>query len=185
MKRKPQASPQRSRPTRGKTPKLGASSPSPSAKVWVKGQVLPSLAEVPRVPGPWHRSSSAAMAKDSSGRVVEPPLEVMLIYVWNPSAQSIELPPPMPEDVGRGHFGAEGEEDSLLSNTELAAGAVSSILRDSDLRRADRCHARGRGSCHIAPGVVSVSSCAFICPSHHCFTLYINFTSFLDKWLPI
>ena len=30
---------------------------------------------------------------------------------------------------------AAGDEDSLLSHAELAAGAVSSILRDSDLRR--------------------------------------------------
>ena len=30
---------------------------------------------------------------------------------------------------------ATGDEDSLLSHAELAVGAVSSILRDSDLRR--------------------------------------------------
>ena len=43
----------------------------------------------------------------------------------------------MPEDEGRGCFGTEGEDDSLLSNLELTVWAVSSILRDSDLRRAD------------------------------------------------
>ena len=31
--------------------------------------------------------------------------------------------------------GADGDGDSLLSNAELAAGAVSSILRESDLKR--------------------------------------------------
>ena len=30
---------------------------------------------------------------------------------------------------------ADGDGDSLLFNAELAAGAVSSILRDSDLKR--------------------------------------------------
>ena len=43
----------------------------------------------------------------------------------------------MPEDEGRGCFGTEGEDDSLLSNLELAVWAVSSILWDSDLRRVD------------------------------------------------
>ena len=42
-----------------------------------------------------------------------------------------------PEDEGRGCFGTEGDEDSLLANSELPAGVVSSILRDYDLRRAD------------------------------------------------
>ena len=32
---------------------------------------------------------------------------------------------------------AAGDEDSLLSHGELAAGGVSSILLDSDLRRVD------------------------------------------------
>ena len=41
------------------------------------------------------------------------------------------------KDEGRGCFGTEREEDSLFTNSELAIGAVSSILRDSDLRRAD------------------------------------------------
>ena len=35
----------------------------------------------------------------------------------------------------RDRFEAAGGEDSLLSHVELSAGAVSSILRDSDLRR--------------------------------------------------
>ena len=43
----------------------------------------------------------------------------------------------MPNDVGRGRFGAVGDEDSLLSHVELAVGAVSSILRDSDIKKVD------------------------------------------------
>ena len=46
-------------------------------------------------------------------------------------------PPAMPNEVtgNRDRFDAAGDEDSLLSHAELAAGAVSSILHDSDLRR--------------------------------------------------
>ena len=42
--------------------------------------------------------------------------------------------------MGNDRFGAEGGgggEDSLFTNAELAARAVSSILRDSDLKKAD------------------------------------------------
>ena len=51
--------------------------------------------------------------------------------------QGVEPPPPMPDDVGRGCFGAVGDEDSLLSHVELTAGAVCSILRDSCLKKVD------------------------------------------------
>ena len=51
--------------------------------------------------------------------------------------QGAELPPPMPEDMGRGRFGVEGDEDSLLSNAKLIARVVSSILCDSDLKNLD------------------------------------------------
>ena len=67
-KRKPEASPERSLPARGKTPRLGASSPSSSAKIQVKDQALPPLAEVPRVTGPRRRSSLATVTKGSSCR---------------------------------------------------------------------------------------------------------------------
>ena len=43
----------------------------------------------------------------------------------------------MSDEVRRDSFGAVGSEDSLLSHAELAAGVVSSILRDSDLRKVD------------------------------------------------
>ena len=88
MKRKTLESPEKGRPSWGKVPKLGTSSSSPSTHVLVLGQVLPPRAEVPRAPSSQPRSDSAAKAKDSSGRVVEPPLEVMPITVWSPPAQS-------------------------------------------------------------------------------------------------
>ena len=92
----------------GKIPRLGASSPPSTAK-----------------------------ERGSSDQVPEPPLEVLPIFVWSPSAQNAKLHPTTPEVRGKDCFGTEGDEDSLLTNSELAARAVSSILRDSDLKRAD------------------------------------------------
>ena len=39
--------------------------------------------------------------------------------------------------MGDDHFGAEGSEDSLLANVDLVVGVVSSILRDSDLKKVE------------------------------------------------
>ena len=83
------------------------------------------------------RSSPVAATKGPSGRVVESSLEVMSFYVWNLSAESTEFPPSMSEDVRRDRFGAEGDEDSLLSNAEFVARAVSSILKDFDFKKMD------------------------------------------------
>ena len=121
----------------GKTTRLGASSSSSSTKIWVKGQALSPLAEVPRVTGPWRHFFLVIVTKGPSERATEYSLEVMPISVWNLLVESIEFPPSMLEDVRRDHFGVEGDEDSLLSKAELAAGAVSSILMDSDLKKMD------------------------------------------------
>ena len=43
----------------------------------------------------------------------------------------------MSDEVRRDRFGAVGSEESLLSHAKLAAGAVYSILRHSDLRKVD------------------------------------------------
>ena len=40
-------------------------------------------------------------------------------------------------EAGDDRFEAEVGEDSLLTNAELAAGAVSSILQDSDLKKVE------------------------------------------------
>ena len=76
--------------------------------------------------------------------------------------QSSELPPSIPEDLGRERLGADGDEDSLLSNAELAAGAISSILRDSDLKRSDALLVEEALALSLK-GVASVSSRVFIC----------------------
>ena len=109
MKRKTLASPEGFPPTRGKILKVGVSS-------------LPS---------------SIVGVGDPSRRAAEPPLEVLHISVWSLMSQGTEPPPPMPDDVGRGRFGVVGNEDSLLSHAELVYGAVSSIIRDSDLKKVD------------------------------------------------
>ena len=41
------------------------------------------------------------------------------------------------EVEGKDCFGTKGDKDSLLTNSELTTGVISSILRDSDLKRAN------------------------------------------------
>ena len=111
VKWKPPTSPKGCPPARGKILKVGASS-SPS---FVFG------------------------AGDSSGRAVEPPLEVLPISVWSPTSRGAAPPPAIPDEVmgDRDRFEALGSKDSLLSHTELVVGVVSSIIRDFDLRKVD------------------------------------------------
>ena len=78
--------------------------------------------------------------------------------------QDFKRPPTMPEDEGRGCFGTEGEEDSLLANLELAARALSSILQDSDLRRANAMSVEDVLALSLQ-GAATVCPDAFICLS--------------------
>ena len=97
--------------------------------------MLPPSAEVPKAPSSQPRSGSTAKAKDSSVRAAEHPLEVMPITVWSPPAQSIEPSSSRVEELKTKGSEAGGDGDSLLFNAELVAGAVSSILKDFDLKR--------------------------------------------------
>ena len=108
------------------------------------------------------RSASAAKAKDSSGRAAEPSLEVMPISVWSPPAHTTEPPPAIVEDLGRKRPETNGDEDSLLSNVELVAGAISSILRDFDLKRSGALPVKEALALSLQ-GVASVSSHVLIC----------------------
>ena len=76
-------------------------------------------------------------ARDSSGRADEPPLEVLHILVWSPTLRGAARPSAISDDVNRNRdrFEAAGDDDSLLSHAKLASGVVSTIMRDSDLRR--------------------------------------------------
>ena len=60
-------------------------------QVPTRGQAPPSMAEVSKVAG----------SKNPSGRTIEPPLEVLPIYVRSPSAHNTNLPPMTSEDEGR------------------------------------------------------------------------------------
>ena len=97
--------------------------------------MLSPLAEVPKTLSLQPHSGSTAKAKDSSGRVTEQPLEVMPITVWNPPTQGVKPPSSRAEQFKTKGSETDGDDNSLLLNTELAAGAVSSILKDSNLKR--------------------------------------------------
>ena len=58
--------------------------------------------------GAQRRSSSVVGAKGSSRRVVEPPLKVLPISIWSPSAQNTTPSPPIRGDVGNDRFRAKG-----------------------------------------------------------------------------
>ena len=80
---------------------------------------------------------NAVEAKNLLGGAVEQPLAVMPITVWNLPSKSARPPPRRVEELKRKNPESKvGEdEDSLLFNVELAAGAISSVLKDSYLRR--------------------------------------------------
>ena len=62
---------------------------------------------------------------------------VMPITVWNPPAKGVRSPPRRAEELKKKEPESKsgGDGDSLLLDAELAAGAFSSILKDSDLKR--------------------------------------------------
>ena len=59
----------------------------------------------------------------------------MPITVWNPPTKGVRPPSPRAEELKRKESETGGDGASLLLNAELAAGAVSPILKDSDLKR--------------------------------------------------
>ena len=87
--------------------------------------------------GPQFGSPNAAIAKSPLWRIAEPPLDIVPISVWSPSLQTVELPFEASKGEGRKHLDPERDEDSFLTSAELAAGAISFVLQDSDLKRAD------------------------------------------------
>ena len=66
------------------------------------------------------------------------------------------------KELGRKCPEADGDGDSLLFNAELAAGAISSILRDSDLKRSGALPVKEALALSLQ-GVASVSSRVFLC----------------------
>ena len=72
------------------------------------------------------------------------------------------------EELGRKCPEAGGDGDSLLFNVELAAGAISSILRDSDLKRSSALLVEEAPALSLQ-GVAFVSSRVFLCLPLSCF----------------
>ena len=91
-------------------------------------------------------------------------LAIMPITVWNPPMKSVRSPSPRAEELRRkdpeSEIGRDG--DSLLLNAKLAAGAVSSILKDSDLKRSGALPVDEALALSLQ-GVASVSSHIFSC----------------------
>ena len=108
---------------------MGASPPSPARE--------PERASSPLVLTSLPPSKPDVKAKGLSGVAVEQPLTVMPIAVWNLPSGGVKSPPRgVAEPKGKKlKPKADAIKDSLLSNAELAAGAVSSILKESDLGR--------------------------------------------------
>ena len=153
VKQKFQASPKGCSLARGKVLKVGASS-SPS---------------------------SAVGAGDSSGRAVEPPLEVLPISIWSLTSQGAATPSAMLDEVRRDRSSAVGSEDSLLSRMELVAEAVSSILRDFDLKKVDALSVK-EALALLLQGTASVRPRAFVDPFLYFFS-FINSFLFFGRWL--
>ena len=135
VKRKTLDSVEKDLPALVKVPKLGASSSSPSTHVRKPEQALSPPTEVLKVLSLQPRPGSAVKAKGPLGKAVEQPLAIMPITVWNPPAKSVRPPSLKAEELKRKDSENGGDGDSLLLDAELAAGAVLSILKDSDLKR--------------------------------------------------
>ena len=112
-------------------------------------------------------SSFAAGVKGSSRKVVELPLKVLPISIGSPSAQNTSPSPLTQGDAGDDHFEVEGGENSLLTNVELAAEVVSSILRDSDLKKVETLRVEEALALSLQRSV-SVCLSAFFYSSYHC-----------------
>ena len=132
MKRKKSSSTREDRPVSAKVQKLGA---SPTARE--PERALLPLAEASVVLSPPPPSKPDGEAKSPLSAAFEQPLVVMPITVWNPPSENVKSPPLKAAELKRKKPKAKVDEnqDSLLSNAKLAAGAVSSILKDSDLGR--------------------------------------------------
>ena len=147
VKRRKTDSPERDQSAPAKVQKLEApsslhvqrpeqASSSLASPVFEPERGSPSLAEVPPVLGPLPLSEPIAEAGNLSGEDGIRPLAAVPITVWKASSESAKSPPGKSAEPRRRIKPTTAEnKDSLLSNAKLAAGAVSSILRDSDIVR--------------------------------------------------
>ena len=92
------------------------------------------LAEISPVLGPLPPSDPVAEVGNPSGEDGILPLAVVPITIWKAPSKSAKSPPG--KSAGprrRTKLTTTENKDSLLSNAELAVGAVSSILKDYDI----------------------------------------------------
>ena len=168
VKRKNSGFAEKGRSALAKVPRLGASSSSPSTPVKKPERAPSPAAEAPIVLSSQPPSKSAAKAKNLLGGSAEQPLAVVPITVWNPPTESVRSPPCRAEKLKKKAPESKISEDgdSLLFNDDLAAGAVSSILKDSDLGRSKALPVDEALALSLQ-GVASVSpyvlSCLFPC----------------------
>ena len=164
VKRKASGFAEKGRPTSAKVPKLGASSSSPSTPIQKPERAPSPAAEAPIVLNSQPPSKSVAGARNLLGGPVKQPLAVVPITVWNPPTESVRSPPRqterLKEKVPKQKISKDG--DSLLLDVELAAGAISSILKDSDLGRSKASHVDEALALSLQ-GVASVSPCVLSC----------------------
>ena len=163
-KRKNSSSTKKDRLVSAKVQKLGASSSSPSTHVRKPERAPSSPSEAPTTLSSQPRSKSTAEAENPLGEAVGQPLAIVPIIVWNPPTRSVRSPSRRAKESKRKDPGSEssGDVDSLLLNAELAAGAVSSILKDSDLKRSKTLPV-DEALALALQGVASVSPCVLSC----------------------
>ena len=134
VKRRKTDSPKWDQPIRTKVQKLEAPS---SLLVQRPERSSSPLAEVPLVPCSLPSSEPIAEVGNPSSEGGDQPLAALPITVWNAPSDPVKPPPGKVAEPKRRRTKSKIDEikDSLLSNAELAAGAVSSILNDSDIGR--------------------------------------------------
>ena len=83
----------------------------------------------------------------------------MPITVWNPPTKGVRSPSRRAEELKKKEPESKSgrDRDSLLLDAEFVAGAVSSILKDSDLKRSKALSADEALTLSL-PGVAFVSS---------------------------
>ena len=106
---------------------MGASPPSPAQEP--EQALSPPVLTLLSPPRP------DIKARGLLGAAVAQPLTVLPITVWNPPSDKAKSPPRRTTELKRKKLKTKADtiRDSLLSNAELATGAISYILKESDI----------------------------------------------------
>ena len=143
-----------------KVPRFGASSSSPSPHVQKPERAPSPAAEAPIVLSSQPPFKSTVKAKNLFGGYAEQSLAVVPITVWNPPTESARSPPRRAKKLKKKAPESKINEDgdSLLFNADHAAGAVLSILNDSDLPVDEALALSLQGVALVSPYVLSCLS---------------------------